>query len=55
MVKIVLPRLQKGVRGRGAVLGCVVWATQRVLAPKMFRFFRLRCKKLYVVFSKTGG
>ena len=39
VVKIVLPRWQKGVRGRGAVLGGMVWATPRVLASKVFRFF----------------
>ena len=32
VVKIVLPRWQKGVRGRGAFLGCMVWATPHVLA-----------------------
>ena len=41
VVKIVLPRWQKGVRGRGAVLGGMVWATPRVLASKIFRFFYL--------------
>ena len=38
VVKTVLPRWQKGVRGRGAVLEGMVWATLRVLASKVFRF-----------------
>ena len=37
VVKIVLPRWQKGVRG--VVLGCIVWTTSRVFASKIFRFF----------------
>ena len=41
VAKIVLPRWQKGVRARGAFLGCMVWATPRVLASKIFRFFLL--------------
>ena len=44
-VKIALPRWQEGVRGRGAVLGCVVWANLRVHASEIFRFFHLWCKK----------
>ena len=37
--KIVLPRWQKGMRGRGAVLGCVLWAAPHVCALEIFRFF----------------
>ena len=57
VVKIVLPRWQKGVRGRGAVLGYMVWATLRVLGSKIFRFLSpLIDAKSYVLWvAKAEG
>ena len=55
VVKTVLPRWQKGVRGRGAVLGGMMWATPPVLASKMFRFSLPLIQQLCVVGSKAEG
>ena len=60
MIKIVLPRWQKGMRERGAILECMVWATPRVLASKIFRFSSplmqsRRFKSVYLLIHSEMG